>query len=78
VRAAYTAAPAVVNLRLDTVAAPLYDPYGGPMATDLTGETTELLQALIRNQCVNDGTDASGHEKRNAELLQDYLGSAGL
>jgi len=48
------------------------------MATDLTGETTELLQALIRNQCVNDGTDASGHEKRNAELLQTYLGSAGL
>jgi acetylornithine deacetylase/succinyl-diaminopimelate desuccinylase-like protein len=48
------------------------------MATDLTGETTELLQALIRNQCVNDGTDASGHEKRNAELLHAYLGSAGL
>ena len=25
------------------------------MASDLTGETVELLQTLIRNQCVNDG-----------------------
>jgi hypothetical protein len=25
----------------------------------LTGETVELLQQLIRNQCVNDGTVAS-------------------
>ena len=26
------------------------------------GEVTELLQQLIRNQCVNDGTPESGHE----------------
>jgi acetylornithine deacetylase/succinyl-diaminopimelate desuccinylase-like protein len=48
------------------------------MATSLTDETTELLQALIRNQSVNDGTPASGGERRNAELLDAYLGSAGL
>jgi acetylornithine deacetylase/succinyl-diaminopimelate desuccinylase-like protein len=45
---------------------------------ELTGSTTELLQALIRNQCVNDGTPDSGDEVRNAELLDTYLGSAGL
>ena len=39
----------------------------------LTNETVELLQALIRNQCVNDGTPDSGHEVRNAELLRDGL-----
>ena len=45
---------------------------------DLTGEVTELLQHLIRNACVNDGTKESGHETRNADLLRDYLGDAGL
>ncbi len=39
----------------------------------LTGETVDLLQELIRNQCVNDGTDESGHEVRNAELLHNYV-----
>jgi acetylornithine deacetylase/succinyl-diaminopimelate desuccinylase-like protein len=48
------------------------------MATDLTGETTELLQALIRNECVNDGTPDSGNEIRNADLLHTYLEGAGL
>jgi acetylornithine deacetylase/succinyl-diaminopimelate desuccinylase-like protein len=48
------------------------------MPSSMIGETTELLQALIRNQCVNDGTPASGGEKRNAELLHAYLGAAGL
>jgi acetylornithine deacetylase/succinyl-diaminopimelate desuccinylase-like protein len=46
--------------------------------TDLTNETVELLQALIRNECVNDGTAASGQEKRSAELLRNELESAGL
>lgn len=41
-------------------------------------ETTELLQALIRNECVNDGTADSGGEHRNADLLQSYLEGAGL
>jgi acetylornithine deacetylase/succinyl-diaminopimelate desuccinylase-like protein len=44
----------------------------------LTGETTELLQALIRNACVNDGTPDSGQEWRNADLLQGFLEGAGL
>jgi acetylornithine deacetylase/succinyl-diaminopimelate desuccinylase-like protein len=44
----------------------------------LTGETVELLQALIRNACVNDGTPDSGEESRNADVLQTYLEGAGL
>ena len=44
----------------------------------LTGETTELLQALIRNACVNDGTPESGGETRSADLLQTFLEGAGL
>ena len=43
----------------------------------LTGETTELLQAMIRNQCVNDGTPESGHETRNADLLRNELEGTG-
>ena len=42
------------------------------------GPATELLQSLIRNQCVNDGTPDSGEEVRNADLLQTYLEGAGL
>ena len=44
----------------------------------LTAEVTELLQQLIRNACVNDGTAESGHEVRNADLLRTYLEGAGL
>ncbi len=44
----------------------------------LTGPTTELLQALIRNECVNDGTPESGGETRNAELLGGYLEGDGV
>ena len=44
----------------------------------LTNETVELLQALIRNQCVNDGTAASGHEDRSARLLRDELEGTGV
>ncbi len=39
-----------------------------------SSDTSDLLQALIRNECVNDGSAASGHEIRNAETLRDYLG----
>ena len=45
---------------------------------DLTGPTTELLQALIRNECVNDGTPESGNEVHNADLLESYLSGAGV
>ncbi|MFV0307836.1 MAG: M20/M25/M40 family metallo-hydrolase [Desertimonas sp.] len=44
----------------------------------LTGSTTELLQAMIRNACVNDGTPESGQEVRNADLLSGFLEGAGL
>jgi acetylornithine deacetylase/succinyl-diaminopimelate desuccinylase-like protein len=42
------------------------------------GPTTELLQSLIRNRCVNDGSPDSGEEVRNADLLQTYLEGVGL
>lgn len=48
------------------------------MLDQLTNETVELLQALIRNQCVNDGTAASGHEDRSARLLRDELEGTGV
>src|SRR5262245_53607972 len=43
-----------------------------------TGETVELLQQLIRNQCVNDGSVASGQEARNSDTLRAYLEGSGL
>ncbi len=42
-----------------------------------TGEVVELLQSLIRNGCVNDGTPESGHEHRSVATLADYLGMTG-
>jgi acetylornithine deacetylase/succinyl-diaminopimelate desuccinylase-like protein len=47
-------------------------------AAEAAGPTTELLQSLIRNECVNDGSPDSGDEGRNADLLQTYLEGAGL
>ena len=44
----------------------------------LTGEAVDLLQHLIRNECVNDGTAASGHESRSATVLQTVLEDGGL
>jgi acetylornithine deacetylase/succinyl-diaminopimelate desuccinylase-like protein len=40
--------------------------------------TVELLQALIRNRCVNDGTAESGEEARNAALLAGFLEGPGI
>ena len=48
------------------------------MDHDATGEVTELLQQLIRNACVNDGTAESGQEVRSADLLRSYLEGPGL
>lgn len=48
------------------------------MTTDLTGASTELLQALIRTECVNDGTPDSGGEVRNVDLLRAYLEGPGV
>src|SRR5499427_10252771 len=48
------------------------------MHNTLTGETVELLQQLIRNRCVNDGTIGSGQEVRTSDVLRAYLEGAGL
>lgn len=48
------------------------------MNTHLQGQTIELLQQLIRNGCINDGTPDSGGERRNADLLASVLEGAGL
>ena len=45
--------------------------------TSRTDEATDLLQHLIRNQCVNDGSASSGHEQRSAEVLRAYLEGSG-
>ncbi len=37
-------------------------------------ETLDLVQALIRNACVNDGTPESGNEARSVATLVEYLG----
>ena len=42
--------------------------------TLLRDESTELLQHLIRNACVNDGTPTSGQERRSVDTLAGYLG----
>ena len=45
---------------------------------ELTGDTVELLQTLIRNVCVNDGSPESGEEVRNADVLQNYIEGPGV
>ena len=40
-------------------------------------ETVDLLQALIRNACVNDGTVSSGGESRSVATLAAYLDDPG-
>ena len=39
--------------------------------------TVQLLQELIRNACVNDGTAESGHEERSVHTLAEYFGVEG-
>jgi acetylornithine deacetylase/succinyl-diaminopimelate desuccinylase-like protein len=49
------------------------------MAADVRQhETVELLQATIRNQCVNTGAVESGVEVRTSDMLQSYLEGSGL
>lgn len=45
---------------------------------DRERDCTELLQTLIRNACVNDGTPDSGHESRSADVLASFLEGPGL
>ena len=44
----------------------------------MSSETISLLQAMIRNRCVNDGTPDSGYEFRSVATLADYFGSEGI
>ena len=48
------------------------------MIDSLSGQTVELLQTLIRNECVNDGSPESGHESRSADVLQTFLEGPGI
>jgi len=43
---------------------------------DLTGTTTELLQTMIRNACVNDGS--TGSEVANVDTLVSFMEGSGL
>lgn len=45
---------------------------------EFEGPTTELLQTLIRNECVNDGTGDTGGETRNSDTLVQYLEGPGV
>ena len=49
-----------------------------PVDPAVTSQTVELLQQLIRNQCVNDGSVASGQEVRTTDVLRTYLQATGL
>lgn len=40
-------------------------------------EVIDLLQQLIRNESVNDGTKASGNESKRVDLLDTYLAGSG-
>jgi acetylornithine deacetylase/succinyl-diaminopimelate desuccinylase-like protein len=46
--------------------------------SEIAAEVTDLLQRLIRNGCINDGTPDSGQEIRSTELLADHLHGCGL
>jgi len=47
-------------------------------SVDPTAEVTDLLQQLIRNACVNDGSIESGQEAKSVGLLAGYLAGTGL
>lgn len=49
-----------------------------PQNQALTAQTVDLLQHLIRNRCVNDGTAGSGQEVRNADTIAAYLDGCGI
>ncbi len=43
----------------------------------MSKDTIPLLQEMIRNRCVNDGTPDSGYEHRSVATLADFFGSGG-
>ncbi len=44
----------------------------------MSDEVTDLLQHLIRNVCVNDGTPESGQEVRSADVIESFLEGDGI
>jgi acetylornithine deacetylase/succinyl-diaminopimelate desuccinylase-like protein len=56
----------------------VHDHDDEPDLDGATAETVELLQTMIRNRCVNDGTAESGHEARSVDTLVAFLEGAGL
>ncbi len=44
----------------------------------MTAEVVDLLQRLIRNECVNYHTIDSGHEHRSVATLQEFFGMPGI
>src|SRR5437667_11644849 len=45
---------------------------------ETTAEVVDLLQQLIRNACVNDGTPTSGHESRSVDALTQFFRRGGF
>ena len=43
-----------------------------------TNQTIELLQTLIRNECVNDGRAESGQEVRNCDVIETFVEGPGV
>ena len=43
----------------------------------MSSEVINLLQTMIRNECVNDGTKESGHEHRSVATLLEFFGVDG-
>nr|MDJ0663547.1 M20/M25/M40 family metallo-hydrolase [Acidimicrobiia bacterium] len=43
----------------------------------MSSQAVALLQQLIRNRCVNDGSPDSGNEHRSVETLADFFGIDG-
>jgi acetylornithine deacetylase/succinyl-diaminopimelate desuccinylase-like protein len=41
-------------------------------------EVVDLIQRMIRNECVNDGSAESGHERRSVDLLRSELAGSGV
>jgi len=44
----------------------------------LNDPVIDLLQTLIRNECVNDGSASSGHEERSVRTLTEFFGVEGI
>ena len=64
-------------VRRDAVRSRTVRPMAMRADDDPTAEVTDLLQHLIRNACVNDGTVGSGDEARTVDVLAPYLEGRG-